>query len=126
MKIFNGIVNGIIIFNLFARNFLLIFVLLTKIKSYLTLEHRALFYNAYIHVQPQFNYCNIISGNAFNYNVSKFTKLRRRACKNILKNEYEGLESARKNLNTLSFDQNVLLTKQKLCTSLQMDEFRSI
>ena len=58
--------------------------LLTKIKSYLTLEHRSLFYNA--HIQPQFNYFNIIWGNSSNYNVSKLTKLQRRACKNIVEN----------------------------------------
>ena len=48
--------------------------LLSKIKSYLSLELRSIFYSAYI--QPQFNYCNIIWGNS-----SKITKLQRRACK---------------------------------------------
>ena len=67
--------------------------LLSKIKSYLTLEHRLIFYNAYI--LPQFNYCNMIWGNSSNYNVSKITKLQRRACKVILEHEYEDLDSAR-------------------------------
>ena len=58
--------------------------LLSRIKSYLSLEHRSLFYKAYI--QPHFNYCNIIWGNSTNYNVSRLTKLQRRACKIILEN----------------------------------------
>lgn len=85
--------------------------LLSKIKSYLSLEHRSLFYNSYI--QPHFNYCNTIWGNSSNYNVSKLTQLQRRACKLILENNYENLESARKKLNILSFDQNVFVNKAK-------------
>ena len=85
--------------------------LLSKIKSYLSLELRSIFYSAYI--QPQFNYCNIIWGNSSNYNVSKITKLQRRACKVILENQYENLESAMKKLNMLSFDQNVFVNKAK-------------
>ena len=85
--------------------------LLSKIKSYLSLEIRSIFYSAYI--QPQFNYCNIIWGHSSNYNVTKITKLQRRACKVILENQYENLESAIKNLNMLSFDQNVFVNKAK-------------
>ena len=85
--------------------------LLSKIKSYLTLEHRLIFYNAYI--QPQFNYCNMIWGNSSNYNVSTITKLQRRACKVMLEHEYEDLDSARMELKILSFDQNVFLNKAK-------------
>ena len=36
-----------------------------------------------------------------------------RACKVILENEYEDLDSARMKLNILSFDQNVFLNKAK-------------
>ena len=65
--------------------------------------------------------CIIIWGNSSKYNVSKLTKLQRRACKIILENEYEGLDGARKKLIILSFDQNVSVNKQKQCTRLQMD-----
>ena len=77
--------------------------LLLKIKSYLSTEHRRLLYNAYI--QPHLDYCNTIWGNSSNYNVSKITKLQRRACKAILEAEYTDLESGRSRLNILSFDQ---------------------
>ena len=86
--------------------------LLSKIKSYLNTEHRRLFYNAYI--QPHLDYCNTIWGNPSDYNVSKITKLQRRACKVILEAEYTDLESARSRLNILSFDQAVLLNKAKI------------
>ena len=99
-------------------------LLLSKIKSYLSLELRSIFYSAYI--QPQFNYCNIIWGHSSNYNVSKITKLQRRACKVILENQYENSESAMKKINMLSFDQMLLLTKLKQCTKLLMDLSRSI
>ena len=82
-----------------------------RIKSYLSLELRSVFYSACI--QPQFNYCNIVWGNSSNYNVSKITKLQRRACKVILENQYENLESALRTLNILSFNQNVFLNKAK-------------
>ena len=71
--------------------------LLSKIKSYLSTEHRRLFYNAY--TQPHLDYCNAIWGNSSNYNVSKLAKLQRRACKVILEPKNTDLESARSGLN---------------------------
>ena len=86
--------------------------LLSKIHSYLTMEHRSLFYKAYI--QPHINYCNIVWGNSSNYNVSQITKLQRRVCKIILGTEYSDLDSARRRLDFLSFEQNVLVNKAKI------------
>lgn len=85
--------------------------LLSKIKSYLSMEHRSLFYKAYI--QPHFNYCNTIWGNSSSYNVSQINKLQKRVCKIILGTEYSDLNNARRRLNILSFDQNVLVNKAK-------------
>ena len=86
--------------------------LLSKIKSNLSTEHRRLSYNAYM--SPHLDYCNTISGNSSDYNVSKITKLQRQACKVILEVEYKNLESARSRLNILSFDQAVFLNKAKI------------
>ena len=66
-----------------------------------------------MHTYSLNNYCNIIWGHSSNYNVSKITKLQRRACKVILENQYENLESAMKKLKMLSFDQNVFVNKAK-------------
>ena len=86
--------------------------LLSKINSYLTLEQRPLFYKAYI--QPHINYCNIVWGNSSNYNVPQITKLQRRVCNIILGTEYSDHDSARRRLDILSFDQNVLVNKAKI------------
>ena len=64
-------------------------------------------------MSPHLDYCNTIWGNS-NYNVSKITKLQRRACKVKLEADYTDLESARSRLNILSFDQDVLLNKAKI------------
>ena len=66
--------------------------LLSRIKSYLSLQLRSVFYSAYI----------IVWENSSNYNVSKITKLQKRACNVIIENQYENLESALRTLNILS------------------------
>ncbi|MCU7800226.1 MAG: hypothetical protein KZQ70_08805 [gamma proteobacterium symbiont of Lucinoma myriamae] len=86
--------------------------LLSQIRSYLSIEHRLLFYNSYI--RTHFDYCSIIWGNSSNFNVSKITKLQRRACKIILGNEYTSLEEARTRLKILSFDESVFIQKAKV------------
>ena len=85
--------------------------LLSKIYGFLSSEHRLMVYNAYIH--PYFNYCNIVWGNSSNYNVSKITKLQKRAFKIILGGEYIDFETAKSSLHILSFEQNVFFNKAK-------------
>ena len=71
-----------------------------------------MFYNAYI--QPHFNYCNVIWGNSSNYNLSKVTKLQKRAFKIIFGNEYLDFENAKMRLNILSFEQILFVNKAKI------------
>ena len=59
--------------------------LLSRISHFLSTEHKLLYYKPYI--QPHSNYCNVIWGNASNFNVARITRLQRRACKIILGNE---------------------------------------
>ena len=61
--------------------------LLSQIKSFLTVDDKLLFYNAYI--RPHLQYCSVIWGNSTNINIQKtmMTKLQRRACKLILGDE---------------------------------------
>ena len=61
--------------------------LLSKIKTYLSQEHRLLYNTSYI--TPQFDYCSMIWSNASNFNVNKINKLQRRACKLIISNDYK-------------------------------------
>ena len=70
--------------------------LLSRISHFLSTEHKLLYYKSYI--QPHFNYCNVIWGNASNFNVARITRLQRRACKIILGNEYIDFESAKSSL----------------------------
>ena len=86
--------------------------LLFQIKSYLPLQQRVLFYNAYI--KPHFEYCCVIWGNSFNFNVHKFEKLQRKACKLILGTDYTSLDDARKQLNMLSFEKLIFINKAKV------------
>ena len=88
--------------------------LLSQISSYLSLsvKDRLLFYNAYI--RPHFDYCSAIWGSSTCSNTDKITKLQRRACKLILRNEYSSLEEAQNRLNMLSFSESVFLQKAKV------------
>ena len=86
--------------------------LLSRISYFLSTEHKLLYYKSYI--QPHFNYCNVIWGNASNFNVVRITRLQQRACKIILGNEYIDFESAKSSLKILSFEQSVFLNKAKV------------
>ncbi len=85
--------------------------LLSRIKQYISVEHRTLYYKAYI--QPHFEYCSIIWGESSNINITKITKLQRRACKLILAEQYIDLNTSMQILNILNFDESVFLQKAK-------------
>ena len=65
------------------------YVLLSKIRSYLSTYHRLLFYKAYI--KPHLEYCSVVWCNTSNSNINKINKLQRPVCKLILSQEYNGL-----------------------------------
>ena len=85
--------------------------LLSQIISYLTEQHRLLYYNAYIN--PHFEYCCLVWGNSSNLNTYKIEKLQRRACKLILGKDYTTLEDARNYLHVLSFEETIFIHKAK-------------
>ena len=86
--------------------------LLSQIKSFLKVDDKLLFYNAYI--RPYLEYCSAIWGNSTNISIQKMTKLQRRACILILGDEYTHLDEARDKLRILSFDEIVFLNKAKI------------
>ncbi|MCG8032729.1 MAG: hypothetical protein JAY75_14385 [Candidatus Thiodiazotropha taylori] len=86
--------------------------LLSQIKTYLSVEHKLLFYNSYI--KPHLEYCCIVWGNSSNFNTQKIDRLQRRACKYILERNYVSLEDSRTLLNILSFEETLFLHKSKL------------
>ena len=85
--------------------------LLSQIRSYLTEQHRLLYYNAYI--KPHLEYCCIVWGNSSNFNTYKIEKLQTRACKLILGKDYTTLEDARNYLHVLSFEETIFIHKAK-------------
>ena len=65
----------------------------------LMVEDRLLFFKAYI--RPHFDYCSVIWDTSAFPNISKITKLQRRACKAcklILRTDYSNLEETRDRL----------------------------
>ena len=86
--------------------------LLSQIKTFTPLQHRMLFYNAYI--RPHFEYCCVIWGNSFSFNTCKIEKLQRRACKLIFAKDYSSLEDSRKQLDMLSFEEMIFINKAKI------------
>ena len=99
-------------FNFLSKKLSSYMWLLSKIRTYLTTEHRVLFYNAYF--KPHIDYCSLIWSNTSNININKITRLQRRACKLILGQEYNSLLEAFKRLKILSFDQSIFLSKAKM------------
>ena len=65
--------------------------LLSRIKCYLSVSSRKLFYNAYI--MPQFDYCCVICGNCSAYLEDELTQFQKRAARLIL-NRYFNTHSA--------------------------------
>ena len=82
----------------------------------LSIDHRNLFYKAYI--KPQIEHCSVVRDNKSTSSINKINKLQRRAFKLILSQEYNGLEESLKRLDILSFDQSVFEPLQKLRTRL--------
>ena len=64
--------------------------LLSKIRTYLSTDHRLLFYKAYI--KPHLEYCIVVWCNTSYSIINKINKLQRRACKLILSQEYNGFK----------------------------------
>ena len=86
--------------------------LLSNIRTYLNVQHRLLYYNAYI--KSHIEYCCVVWGNWCNFNAFKIEKLQRRACKLILGNDHTTLDAARKKLRILSFEETVFIHKAKV------------
>ena len=82
--------------------------LLSKIRSYLSVDYRLMLYNAY--VQPHFfKYRNTVWGNTSSRNINKNSKLQRCAWKSILSQDYTDSQEALERLYILSFDQIIFL-----------------
>ena len=86
--------------------------LLSQIRTYLTKQHRLLYYNVYI--KPHLEYCCVVWGNSSNFHTYKIENPQRRTCNLILGNDYITLENARKQLHILSFEETMFIHKAKI------------
>ena len=85
--------------------------LLSKIKKFLTKDHRVQFYKSYI--QPHIDFCNIVWGSSSESNKLKIFKLQKRACKVILDFNVNDINEAMKSLKIMSIYERLYLRKAK-------------
>ena len=85
--------------------------LLSKIKAFLSKEHRVQFYKSYI--QPHIDFCNIVWGGTSEANKMMIFRLQKRACRVILDYNVDDSEEAMKSLNIHSIYDRVFLRKAK-------------
>jgi hypothetical protein len=85
--------------------------LLSRIKSYMPLNYRIIYYKAYI--QPHLDYCNVIWGNSKKANLHSLIVLQKRACRIILGDQYITFNEAMKQINILSIQSRIFLQKAK-------------
>ena len=87
--------------------------LLSKIKMFLSQEHRIQFYKSYI--QPHIDFCNIVWGNTTETNKMKIFRMQKRAVRVILDYNVhvESTTEAMKSLNIQSIYDQMFLRKAK-------------
>ena len=85
--------------------------LLSKMKIYLSQEHRIQFYKSYI--QPHIDFCNIIWGSTTESNKQKIVRMQKRAVRVILDYNVENSHEAMKSLNIQSIYDRLFLRKAK-------------
>lgn len=85
--------------------------LLSRIKSFIPLNARILFYKAYI--QPHFDFCNVIWGGTSTRNLQKLLTLQKRACKLIFSYAYISFAHSLQEMNCTSIHDRILLHKAK-------------
>ena len=85
--------------------------LLSKIKYFLSQEHRVMFYKSYI--QPHIDFCNIVWASSSLSNKEKIFKLQKRACRVILDYNVEDSNEALQSLKILSVYDRLFLRKAK-------------
>ena len=85
--------------------------LLSRIKGFVPLNYRIIFYKAYI--QPHLDFCNIIWGSSTKTNLNCLLKLQKRACRIILEDKYTTISEAMSVINILTIEQRIILQKAK-------------
>ena len=85
--------------------------LLSKLKDYLSTEHRVQFYKTYI--QPHIDYCSTIWGGTSQYNLNRIYRLQKRAVKIIVNFQYDNIANSMDELKVLNIYERIFLRKAK-------------
>ena len=85
--------------------------LLSKIKGYLSKEHRLTYYKSYI--QPHLDYSNIVWGSTSKTNLMQIERLQRRACRIILDYNVVNIYQSMNDLKIMSATERVFFRKAK-------------
>ena len=85
--------------------------LLSKIKGFLSKEHRLIYYKSYI--QPHLDYANIVWGSTSKTNLMQIERLQRRACRIILDYNVENIYQSMNDLKIMSMTERVFHWKAK-------------
>ena len=85
--------------------------LLSKLKDYLSTEHRVQFYKTYI--QPHIDYCSTIWGGTSQYNLNRIYRLQKRAVKIIVNYQYDNIANSMDELKILNIYERIFLRKAK-------------
>ena len=81
--------------------------LLSRLKDYLSLEHRVQFYKTYI--QPHIDYCSTVRGGTAHSNLDRIHRLQKRAVKIILDYEYSDIACSMNDLKILNIYERIFL-----------------
>ena len=85
--------------------------LLSKLKEYLSLEHRVQFYKPYI--QPHIDYYSTVWGGTSHYNLDRIYRLQKRAVKIILDYLYNDIAYSMDELKILNIYERIFVRKAK-------------
>ena len=85
--------------------------LLNRIKTFIPVNARILFYKAYI--QPHLDFCNVVWGCTSQKNIHKIFILQKRACKIIFGQDYVSVSDSLEKMSSLSIFDKVILHKAK-------------
>lgn len=94
--------------------------LLSRIKNYLSRDHRVQFYKTYI--QPHIDYCNIIWGGTSHINLDRVFRLQKRACKIILDYNVNNIMESMQDLKILNIFDRINLRRAKFMYKVSRGE----
>ena len=85
--------------------------LLSKLKEYLSTEHRVQFYKTYL--QPHIDYCSTVWGGTSHSNLNRIFRLQKRAVKIILNYNYDDIASSMNDLKIMNIYERIFMRKAK-------------